>query len=335
MPDLSPASILVAALCLAAGVAFGWWFRRSRSIAEKSAINAGWQEQLEASRKEHERLAEQNKSLMEQVNQLQASKRNNGNRTRELSAALKEALARHENLQREIKTIRGNLENVVGEKHRLNNDLSQHRAGEASAQAALAEKDARIDKLKTELKNWQGRLPPLIERFQERNEEAERLEEALRAADERIHSLEHVLGSEQTRVEPMNAEDLLESYDASNEQVDAAAAAGDEAAEKHDLQDKAAGDKTAVASGFEYPGGLRDNLREIKGIGPAIEKTLNELGIFRYGQVAAMTRYDIGRIANRLKGFQSRIERENWIGQARTLAENATRESIPVDLRVP
>ena len=67
------------------------------------------------------------------------------------------------------------------------------------------------------------------------------------------------------------------------------------------------------------PGGLRDNLRMIKGIGPAIEKTLNELGIFRYHQIAEMTEYDIDRVAQRLKGFSSRIYREDWIGQAREL----------------
>ena len=66
-------------------------------------------------------------------------------------------------------------------------------------------------------------------------------------------------------------------------------------------------------------GGLRDNLRLIKGIGPAIEKTLNELGIFRYHQIAEMTGYDIDRVAQRLKGFSSRIYREDWIGQARDL----------------
>ena len=350
MPDLSPASSLVAVLCLVAGLVLGWWFRSSRSKAEKTAINAGWQEQMEATRKEHGRLAEQNKSLMEQVNQLQASKRDGGNRSRELSVALKEATTQRDELKREIKAIRGNLENLVGEKHRLSNDLSQHRAGEANAQAALAEKDARIDKLKTELRNWQDRLPPLIERFRERNEDANRLEGELRAAEDRIRGLEDLLGTDQTRVEPMKATDLLDAYDASNEQLDAgneavdetvadelrdATPAATESAPAHEVPVDVEDGDTPVANGLEYAGGLRDNLRDIKGVGPAIEKTLNELGIFRYAQVAAMTRYDIERIANRLKGFQSRIEREDWIGQARALAENAGPNADPVDLQAP
>ncbi|MEL7186505.1 MAG: hypothetical protein AAFN50_08750, partial [Pseudomonadota bacterium] len=67
--------------------------------------------------------------------------------------------------------------------------------------------------------------------------------------------------------------------------------------------------------------GASDDLQQIKGIGPAIEKTLNELGIFRFDQIADMSEYDIDRVANRLRGFRSRIYREDWIGQARELRD--------------
>ena len=63
----------------------------------------------------------------------------------------------------------------------------------------------------------------------------------------------------------------------------------------------------------------QDDLKEIKGVGPAIEKTLNGLGIYRFNQIAEMSEYDIDRVAQQLKGFRSRIYREDWIGQARTL----------------
>jgi predicted flap endonuclease-1-like 5' DNA nuclease len=68
--------------------------------------------------------------------------------------------------------------------------------------------------------------------------------------------------------------------------------------------------------GHDTPG---DDLQLIKGVGPAIEKTLNEMGIRRFDQIAQMSEYDIDRVANRLKGFRSRIYREDWIGQARDL----------------
>lgn len=66
---------------------------------------------------------------------------------------------------------------------------------------------------------------------------------------------------------------------------------------------------------------MRDKLQAIKGVGPAIEKTLNEMGIFRFQQIAEMSEYDIDRIARCLKGLRSRIYREDWLGQARELRD--------------
>jgi len=43
----------------------------------------------------------------------------------------------------------------------------------------------------------------------------------------------------------------------------------------------------------------RDDLKMIKGVGPAIEKTLNEMGIFRFRQIADMSEYEIDRVARR------------------------------------
>ncbi len=327
MPDVSPIAVVVATLCLLGGVVAGWVLKANRSRAEKAAINDGWQAQMDATRNEHRRLSEQNKRLMEQVNELQSSSRNSGNQARELSAALKEALGRRDDLQRDIKVVRNNLENVVGEKHRLKSDLSRRDAAAASVAQELEQRDARIEKLSRELTNWQDRLPPLIEKFREKNEEAERLGADLGAARERIAGLEAMLNSDETHVGPLSASELLESVEASNEWLDdegdeeAVPAPDEEPGSEPDAKPSPAPVLLREANGSRFEGGLRDNLKAIKGIGPAIEKTLNELGIFRYAQVAEMSYYDIERVSNRLKGFKSRIEREDWVGQARSLSE--------------
>ena len=87
--------------------------RGSKISSEKAAINKGWQEQLEAQRHEHERLLDQNKSLMDQNSQYQASNKDSKMRASELSDALKEAFERRDELQRQMKDIRGNLESAV------------------------------------------------------------------------------------------------------------------------------------------------------------------------------------------------------------------------------
>jgi predicted flap endonuclease-1-like 5' DNA nuclease len=73
------------------------------------------------------------------------------------------------------------------------------------------------------------------------------------------------------------------------------------------------------------PVGSPDDLKRIRGIGVLIEKKLNSLGITQYEQVANWTGADIERIS-RILDFKGRIERENWIEQARILATGGQTE---------
>lgn len=68
-----------------------------------------------------------------------------------------------------------------------------------------------------------------------------------------------------------------------------------------------------------------EDLKRIRGIGVLIEKKLNSLGVTTYDQVANWTRGDIDRISQVLD-FKGRIERENWIEQARILASGGQTE---------
>lgn len=61
-----------------------------------------------------------------------------------------------------------------------------------------------------------------------------------------------------------------------------------------------------------------DDLKLIGGVGPALEKKLAGLGITTLKQVAEFTAEDIERVDAELN-FKGRIEREDWIGQAKDL----------------
>jgi predicted flap endonuclease-1-like 5' DNA nuclease len=308
MPEITALHIAALVIALLVGTVLGWVVRGSRSTSEKSAINAGWQEQLQAQRSEHERLLLQNKSLMEQNSQIQASSKDAKMRASELSDALKETFERRDELQRQLKDVRSSLEDAVNQRDQLQKELQSQASRKDSAASALQEKNARIDKLNQELQNWQERLPPLIERFRQRNAEAQELEAKLAAAEDRIDALDGMMGSEHTRVEPVDQEALADGMDASNDPLD-------EPNEEEYAEPEAA---SIAATNIGIAG---DNLKLIKGVGPAIEKTLNEMGIFRFNQIAEMSEYDIDRVARRLKGFHSRIYREDWIGQARDLQD--------------
>ena len=62
-----------------------------------------------------------------------------------------------------------------------------------------------------------------------------------------------------------------------------------------------------------------DDLKRIKGIGPKNEEQLNELGIYAFAQIASWTDANIDWVEGYLS-FGGRIEREDWIVQATTLA---------------
>lgn len=85
---------------------------------------------------------------------------------------------------------------------------------------------------------------------------------------------------------------------------------------------KAVEARTGVAAQTPKPAartGVADDLKAIAGIGPKLEKVLNGLGISTYAQVANLTKAEIDRLDDQL-GFSGRIERDDWIGQARRLA---------------
>ena len=376
MPEmtLSVVGLLLAMLVL--GFILGWILRGGRIVREKAAINATWQDQVDSEKLERDRLAEQNKSLMEQIGQYRASKKDSDLRAKELSEALKEAFSRRDDLQRQLKDIRNNLEATVAQRNKARADVDSVALRSEASQSALKEKDQKIFKLSRELESWRNRLPPLIERFRLRDLEAQELEIELQKAQEKVASLEKPVRPDETRIEPMDHNPLADGLDASNDQYDETTgidlgglnggsgitsdtltgiqeetdnelnidlgeagfehvARANETAGNDDHSPAAddafpaeaavsalesgSGRYTAPGAAGESSATTRDDLQRIKGVGPAIEKTLNSLGFYRFRQIAEMSEYDINRVANQLRGFRSRIYREDWIGQARLL----------------
>lgn len=71
--------------------------------------------------------------------------------------------------------------------------------------------------------------------------------------------------------------------------------------------------------------GKADDLKLLKGVGPKLEQTLNELGFYHFDQVAAWTEDHVAWVDERLK-FKGRIERDGWIEQAKILAAGGETE---------
>ena len=128
------------------------------------------------------------------------------------------------------------------------------------------------------------------------------------------------------------------------EEAEAKATAEKEAAEKEAVEAKAqkeaviAQTEAAQSSDDQEPegiapegllsaprGGKKDNLSRIKGIGVKIDQALNGIGIYHFDQIAAWTEDNMAW-ADKALAFPGRAKRDDWVGQAKLLAEGKETE---------
>lgn len=72
--------------------------------------------------------------------------------------------------------------------------------------------------------------------------------------------------------------------------------------------------------------GQGDDLKQIKGIGPKLEKLCNSLGFWHFDQIAAWSSDEVAWVDANLTGFKGRVSRDNWVAQAKTLAQGGETE---------
>jgi predicted flap endonuclease-1-like 5' DNA nuclease len=65
--------------------------------------------------------------------------------------------------------------------------------------------------------------------------------------------------------------------------------------------------------------GKADDLKEIEGIGPAMEKLVNEAGFYHFDQIASWSDADVALVDAEMKNFKGRIVRDKWVAQAKII----------------
>lgn len=83
---------------------------------------------------------------------------------------------------------------------------------------------------------------------------------------------------------------------------------------------EATAEVTAAPKFLDAPNGEPDDLKKISGVGGVLEGKLNALGIFHFSQIAALSDEEVSSIDSHLN-FPGRIKRDDWLGQAKNLAE--------------
>ena len=102
--------------------------------------------------------------------------------------------------------------------------------------------------------------------------------------------------------------------------VAAVAAAAPKAAPKVEAAPKAEETAPKAAPKAAAADAGADDLKQLSGVGPALEKKLHAAGVTTFAQIAAWTEADVAAMDEQLS-FKGRIEREGWIEQAKDLAK--------------
>jgi predicted flap endonuclease-1-like 5' DNA nuclease len=73
-------------------------------------------------------------------------------------------------------------------------------------------------------------------------------------------------------------------------------------------------------------GGVPDDLKQIKGIGPKLELLCHRLGFYHFDQIAGWSDAEIAWVDDNLEGFKGRVTRDDWVAQAKVLAAGGSTE---------
>ena len=82
-------------------------------------------------------------------------------------------------------------------------------------------------------------------------------------------------------------------------------------------------------------GDKRDDLTLINGVGPFLEKKLNNIGIYTYEQISGLNGETIADVTEAIEFFPGRIEKDDWVGQANRLLGRGENMGMRARVAVP
>jgi predicted flap endonuclease-1-like 5' DNA nuclease len=206
----------------------------------------------------------------------------------------------------EVKAGTASLENVQygKDKRALEKRINTHQHEIAKLRRELITVENKNDTAKSRSQKWRSKLKPLARQFRQQRMIISELREELRQRE---------LNREQEAVEHQRELNAITSALPAEPKATTPVAASEPLA-------------TAPAEA-PPPVEQRDNLKSLKGIGPALQKKLYNQGIFRLQQLAEMNIEELTKLGKSLGVSEKLINKNDWSKQARELlglAENST-----------
>ena len=219
-----------------------------------------------------------NTNLEQTITELQRTLADRETMLRVRDETLKARELKIEELERNVATLTGSW---AVERDQLNVEIDASRRTLQSRSQLLSEAQAKLETSGLTLANLQSRVNGYEDNSNFLNQKIVELESQLKHGDESRRTLQERLDAGDSHAtEPANFDWLIPPRQ------------------------------------FEQPPALIDDIKHIYGVGPAIEKTLNQLGIYLFKQVALWSEADIDFFDGQLKDFHGRIRREQWVRSA-------------------
>jgi large subunit ribosomal protein L19 len=86
----------------------------------------------------------------------------------------------------------------------------------------------------------------------------------------------------------------------------------------------------AAFKGFKKPKGAPDDLTQLTAITPELAERLAGIGVIKFEQIANFSDDDIANVDEAL-ALEGRIEKDDWVSQARRLLAEATAADVPAE----
>jgi len=325
--------LLLAALL---GFIVGWLLRGSRFQSELQDLDARWRSKLGDVEGERDRFAGEANQANEARAKAEASAAEAGRLAETHDASLQQ-------LRREHETKLGLLSNTEQRAGSLEKELADAKASLSSRQSTggdadglskeLAAAKARASGLERDLssaKEANGACKREVDRLEA---EIARLKRTAAATGDNALAATGPSGSTGSSAGGSGSGPALGLVGGSSTEQ-TAAPSGLAESRGQDFQASSSGSSSKDDEGNEGVrpeglsaprGGSADDLKKISGVGPKLEKTLNGLGIFHFSQIAEFTPDHVAWVDKYLR-FKGRIERENWIEQAKVLAAGGETE---------
>ena len=202
--------------------------------------------------------------------------------------------------------LRTEFETLEVNHAKLQSVFEEQKRSAISANKTIEEKEAEISRLQASLVALQSSVTEPDEQQQETSAHDVQIDQAQQQTDEKepLDASEKVSG---------NSTGPLEQHCLAGVEMSVAQDAGSNATKSGYVpQSWSVPDVTPAKN-------ERDQLTEIKGVGPVLEKLLHQSGIYYFQQVASLDKNGINELQEQIPQFPNRIRRDQWVKQAKKL----------------